>query len=301
MRYWLLWSCWMALPFALKSQTDSVRVIIHLNPANDQIELSYGYEQARAELDLMVNMYNLQRGVKTLAKQYRMVYDNYEDAWVLTLAKGFYELRIESLGFTDITFPMRLKKDLRQEFNLEVDSTSYTYENRKRYNYIMGTRHFNHTLIVRFKDEGDPADARAFIQEALAEDGFENINVLRVQKMRNTNAFLVNLEIIKPVPLNLILYRKVTEQPPIEPGLIMGKAVTRAIERLQANPTVLYANPTFVELSSKDPLPSAEMAKSALLERKLLRLMEDDPRTLDRINYIIQKTTPPKAPDPSEE
>jgi len=281
MRYWLLWSCWMALPFALKSQTDSVRVIIHLNPANDQIELSYGYEQARAGLNLMVNMYNLQRGVKTLAKQYRMTYDNYEDAWVLTLAKGFYELRIESLGFTDIIFPMRLKKDLRQEFNLEVDSTSYTYENRKRYNYIMGTKHF--------------------IQEALAEDGFENINVLRIQKMRNTNAFLVNLEIIKPVPLNLILYRKVTEQPPIEPGLIMGKAVTRAIERLQANPTVLYANPTFVELSSKDPLPSAEMAKSARLERKLLRLMEDDPRTLDRINYIIQKTTPPKAPDPSEE
>lgn len=299
MRYWLLWCCCLALPFVSHAQTDSVRVVIHLNPANDQIELSYGYQQARMDLQPLINMYNLQRGVKTLATQYKMAYDEDEDAWVTKVPWGFYELRVESLGFKDIVYPMRIKKDVREEFALDVDSTSYSYQDGKRYNYIMGTRHFNNTLIVRFKDEGDPAKYHSFLQAALSEEGFEYTNVLRIQKMRNTNTFLVNLEVITPIPLNIILYRKVTKQKPIEQGLIMGKAIAQAIEQIQTNPMVVYANPTFIEPSSKPMLPSSEMAKSAQLERKLLRLMEDDPAVLDKINYIIQKTTPPEESDSS--
>lgn len=293
MRYWLFWSCFLSFWSALEAQSDSVRVIIHLNPATDEIEMSYGYEEARAALDPVINMYNLQRGVKTLATQFHMLYDEEEDAWVTKVPWGFYELRIESLGFKDIIFPMRLKKDLRQEFELEVDSTSYTYANRKRYNYIVGTRHFNSTVFVRFKDEGDPADYRAFIQEIFLAEGLEGINLLRMQKVRGSNAFLLNLEIIAQVPLNILLYKKITQQQPIEPGFIIGGAITKVIERLQANASVRYANPTFIDDPDVELLRVAGVGRSTQLERKLLRLMEDDPQTLDKINYIIQKTTPP--------
>lgn len=301
MRYWLLWSCFWSFFGLIQAQTDSVRVIIHLNPATDEIELSYGYGQAYAALDPVINMYNLQRGVKTLSTQFHMVYDEDENAWVSTVPWGFYELRIESLGFKNIIFPMRLKKDLRQEFDLEVDSTAYTYEQGKRYNYIVGTRHFNTTVFVRFQDAGDPADHRAFIQDAFLAGGLDGINLLRIQKVRGCNAFLINLEIIAQVPLNVILYNKVTEQPSIEPGYIIGDAITKVIERLQANAMVQYANPTFIDDPNVEFLPAAGVGRSAQLERKLLRLMEDDPATLDKINYIIQKTTPPPASDASAE
>lgn len=297
MRYWLLWSCLIGIVFPLTAQ-DSVQVIIHLDAANDQIELSSGYQEARSNLDVLINMYNLQRGVKTLAKTYRMRYSNEEEAWVATVPWGFYELNIHSLGFKDINHPMRLKSDYREEFALDVDSTSYTYENGKRYDYILGTRHFNSTVVVRFKDEGEPADYRAFLQEALALEELPHINVLRVQKMRNTNTFLVNIEVIAQIPLNLLLYRKVTQQKTIEPGYLIGGGLTQAIELFQANPAVVYANPTFIDDSTQELLPSAQMAKSSQLERKLLRLMENDPATLDKINYIIQQTPPP---EPSNE
>lgn len=278
--------------FAQKpAKKDSIRVVLAFDAASDKIETSYGFWEARDDIKVTIDMFALNGGVKRLAEQYKMVYDEGEDAWVTTLPWGFFEMRMESIGFKNIKYPMRLKEDFREEFKLDVDSTSYTYKNGKRYNYIPGTLNFTSTIIVRFKS-GEPADHFAFLTEALAVEGMEDINVLRVQKMQSTNSYLVNVDVVEEVPLNMILYRKMTKQSPVERGYIIGGGITRAIEAFQANPSVEYANPGFINDPNQTFWKSANYAKSSQLERKLLRLMEEDPRTLERINYIIEKTTP---------
>ncbi|BDS12190.1 hypothetical protein [Aureispira anguillae] len=270
---------------------DSLRLVIALDAANDQIETSYGYWEARANVDVKVNMYSLNGAVKRLAKQYTMRYDQGEDAWTVMLPMGFFELQVKSFGFKDIKFPLRLKKDYRHEFSLELDSVSYTYKNRKLYNYIPGTLNFCATIYVQFKD-GDPAEQLAFLTEVLAVEGLEHLNVLRTQKIRHANAFLVTLDIADRTPLNMILYQKMTKQPQIERGYLIGGDVTRAIELIQENSNVLFANPSFLDDPNQVFMTSSNYTKSEELERKLLRLMEEDTKTLNKINYIIEKTTP---------
>ena len=289
LKWIILWSL-LSCCVCSWAQSDSIRVVISLDAANDKIETAKGYWDARANLDVQLDMYGFIGG-KHLAYTFPLAYDQGEDAWVTMAPKGYFELRVNSLGFTDIKYPMRLKEDHREEFKLEVDSVLYTYKNRKRYNYIGGTRRFCATLIVQFK-EGDPAENRAFLVEALALEGLEHLNVLRTQKMRHVNTFLVTLDIADQTPLNLILYRKMTRQSPPERGYVIGPSVTKAIELFQANPNVRFANPSFLEDPTQVFEKSVNYPKSEQLERKLLRLMEEDNATLDKINYIIQETTP---------
>ncbi|WMX12951.1 MULTISPECIES: hypothetical protein [unclassified Aureispira] len=281
-------SCFFA-SFAQKK--DSIRVVIAMDAANDDIETSYGYWEARSNLKVLIDMYGFSGGVKHLAEQYEMKYDVGEEAWVVTLPKGFFELRVESLGFTDIKSPLRLKQDYRENILLNVDSTSYTYKNRKRYNYIAGTLNFCSTILVQF-GSGDPAAQRDFLLSALEVEGFEHISVLRTQKIRHTNAFLVTLAITDRTPLNILLYRKMTKQPEIERGYLIGGDITKAIELFQENSNVLFANPSFLNDPNVVFKNSAKFTKSEQLERKLLGLMEEDSQTLDKINYILDKTTP---------
>jgi hypothetical protein len=275
-----------------QSKKDSIRVVIALDAANDKIERSHGYWEARAALDVKMDMYGFVGG-KHLYKTFDMIYDPDEKAWVVMLPKGYFELRVESLGFSTIKFPFRLKKDHREEFDLKLDSVSYSYLNRERFNYIAGTLNFNETILVQFS-EGEFADNRAFLMEALALEGLEHLNVLRVNKVPYTNAFLVTLDIADRTPLNMILYRKMTNLPLIERGYIIGGDVTKAIELFQINPNVVYANPSFLDDPDQKFRTSANFTKSDKLDNKLLRLMEQDTRTLDKINYIIDKTTTKK-------
>lgn len=291
---WILVSGLVACCFASFAQKkDSLRLVIALDAANDKIETSYGYWEARANLDVQMNMYGFTGGVKRLAERYTMKYDAGEDAWVVTLPKGFFELNIKSLGFQDIVFPFRLKKDTREEFQLKRDSISYTYKNRKRYDYIAGTLNFCATIYVQFRD-GDPAAQLAFLSEVLAVEGLEHLNILRTQKLRHTNAFLVTLDIADRTPLNMILYRKMTNAVRTERGYLIGDDVTKAIELIQVNNNVLFANPSFLNDPNQTFLASANYTRSEELERKLLGLMEEDNETLRKINYIIDKTTPKK-------
>lgn len=294
---WILVTCLVCCFFVSFAQKrDSIRLIIALDAANDVIETSYGYWDARANLEVKIDMYGFSGGVKHLAEKYTMKYDAGEDAWVVTLPKGFFELRVESMGFTDIIFPLRQKKDYRAEFDLEVDSTSYTYKNGKRYNYIAGTLNFCATIYVQFKG-GDPAEHLAFLTEALAVEGLEHLNILRTQKIRHTNAYLVTLDIADRTALNRILYQKLTHQPKTERGYVIGGDVTKAIELIQANSNVLFANPTFLDDPNQVFMTSTNYAKSEELERKLLRLMEEDHETYKKINYIIEKTTSKEVGD----
>lgn len=297
MHRWILVGSLVCCFFASFAQKkDSIRVVIAMDAANDDIETSYGYWEARSNLKPLIDMYGFSGGVKHLAEKYEMKYDQGEDAWVVTLPKGFFELRVESLGFTDIKSPLRLKKDYRENIFLNIDSTSYTYKNRKKYSYIAGTLNFCSTILVQFKD-GDPADQRDFLMSALEVEGYEHLSVLRTQKIRHTNAFLVTLAITDRTPLNMILYKKMTKQPKIERGYVIGGDVTKAIELFQENSSVLYANPSFLNDSNIVFKNSAKFTKSEQLERKLLSLMEEDSKTLDKINYILDKTTPKEEAD----
>lgn len=294
---WILVGSLICCFFAsLAQKKDSLRVVIAMDAANDDIETSYGYWEARSKLKVLIDMYGFSTGEKRLAEQYEMKYDAGEEAWVVTLPMGFFELRVESFGFTDIKSPLRLKKDYRENIFLNVDSTSYTYKNRKPYNYIAGTLNFCSTILVQF-GAGDPADQRAFLFEALEVEGYEHISVIRAQKIRHTNSFLVTLGITDRTPLNMILYNKITKQPEIERGYLIGADITRAIELFQENSNILFANPSF--LNDRDVVfkNSAKYTKSEQLERKLLSLMEEDSQTLDKINYILDKTTPKKEID----
>ncbi|MFT5646875.1 MAG: hypothetical protein ACI976_001561 [Aureispira sp.] len=286
--------CCFFASFAQKK--DSIRVVIAMDAANDDIEVSYGYWEARSKLKPIIDMYGFYTGVKKLAEQYVMKYDEGEEAWVVTLPMGFFELRVESLGFTDIKSPLRLKKDYRENIFLNIDSTSYTYKNRERYNYIVGTRNFCSTVLVQF-GAGDPVEQRAFLFEALEVEGAEYLSVIRAQKIRHTNSFLVTLEIGDRTPLNMILYNKITKQPETERGYLMGADITKAIELFQENSNVLFANPSFLDDRNVVFKNSAKYTKSEQLERKLLSLMEEDSQTLDKINYILDKTTPKEEVD----
>lgn len=286
--------CCFFASFAQKK--DSLRVVIAMDAANDDIETSYGYWEARSKLKPIIDMYGFHTGVKKLAETYEMKYDAGEEAWVVTLPMGFFELRVESLGFTDIKSPLRLKKDYRENIFLNVDSTSYTYKNRKRYNYIAGTRNFCSTILVQF-GPGELADQRAFLLEALEIEGYEHISVIRAQKIRHTNSFLVTLAITDRTPLNILLYNKMTKKPEIERGYVIGGEITKAIEIFQENSNVLFANPSFLNDREVVFKNSAKFTKSEQLERKLLSLMEEDSKTLDKINYILDKTTPKEEID----
>ena len=297
-RFILLIGFLMSLQLLIaQTKKDSIRVVIALDAANDKIERSYGYWEARAALDVKIDMYGFVGG-KHLYKTFDMQYDYDENAWVVMLPKGYFELRIESLGFVDIRFPLRLKKDYRTAFDLKVDSTSYTYKNRQKYSYIPSTLNFNSTVMVLFKT-GEFADNRAFLMEALALEGLEHLNVLRSHKVRNANAFLITLDIADQTPLNLLLHDKLINKPPVARGYLIGGQVTKAIEIFQENPNVVYANPSFIDDPTQVFLKSAEYPQSDALERKLLILMEENTKTLDKINYIIDKTTP-KEPEIEE-
>jgi hypothetical protein len=144
---------------------------------------------------------------------------------------------------------------------------------------------------------GDPVEQRAFLFEALEVEGAEYLSVIRAQKIRHTNSFLVTLEIGDRTPLNMILYNKITKQPETERGYLIGADITKAIELFQENSNVLFANPSFLDDRNVVFKNSAKYTKSEQLERKLLSLMEEDSETLDKINYILDKTTPKEEVD----
>lgn len=284
-----------------KAKSDSIQVVITLKAADDKMETAYGYWEARANAKVQMDMFGFvgNKG-KHLYKTFDFKYDEAQDAWLVTLPKGYFELRVESLGFTNINFPFRLEKDHREEFLLKVDSTAYTYKDGKKYNYIVGTLNFCETILVEFKG-GELEENRTFLSTVLAVEGMEHLRVLRSQKVRHSNAFLVSLGIDDRTPLNVILHRKMMGLPRIERGYLIGPDVTKAIEMIQANPNVKYANPSFLNDPNQTFRKSADYTKSEELERKLLKLMEEDPATLDKINFIIQRTTPKEEKKESDD
>ena len=273
-------------------KTDSLRLVVALEADTDEIERSYGYWTSRAAMEVKVKMFGfVGTKEKHLYKTFTMNYNVGEEAWVCNLPKGYFELNVHSFGFTDIVYPMRLKEDHREEFRLKVDSTLYTYNQRKKYPYIAGSLRFNETIFVQFAS-GDFAENRAFLHEALNVEGWESLNVIRSHKVKGANAFLVTLDIAVETPLNQILYDKVTEKPEVERALQIGPYVTKAIELYQENPNVLFADPTFLGQTSKTLLQSVKFTQSEELEQKILVLMQENTTVLDKINYIIDKTTP---------
>jgi hypothetical protein len=286
---WILFWSFILSSINNYAQVDSLLVAITLLADNDKVERSQGYWQARKAVDVKMDMYGFVGG-KHLAHSFTLKYDIEKDAWLGNVPKGYYELRIESLGFTNIKFPFRLKKDHQEEFRLKLDSVAYTYKHKKRYNYIAGTLNFCETIVVQFR-QGEFADNRTFLMEALALEGLEHLEVLRTQKIRHTNAFLVTLGIADRTPLNILLYNKMTNKSELERGYWIGPDVTKAIEVFQENDNVLSANPSFLDDPNAKFRTSAKYTQTEQLERKLLRLMEEDVRTLDKINYIIDKTT----------
>ena len=209
-----------------------------------------------------------------------------------TVPQGFFELEVNSFGFQDIQFPIRTKVDFSESFTLNVDSLSYTYKDGIRYNYIAGTMNFNETIVVEFKN-GDYLTNVTFLEEALAIEGLEHINMRRALKMPNKNAYLVTLDIWDTKPLSQILYDKLMDIPQVERGFIIGGHITKAIELYQMNPNVVAANPTFIGDPEQTFWRSENYTKSEYLERKIENYMVEDDIILKKINYIIQRTTPP--------
>jgi len=278
------------IPFNSYAQ-DSLRVVISLDAASDDIERAIGFWEARADLDVKLDMYGFSGG-KHLAHSFPMEYDLGEDAWVTKVPKGYFELNVASIGFSPIKFPMRLEKDHREEFTLKVDSALlHCYENGKRYTYIQGALNFSSTLVVKFR-EGAPAEHFNFLATALTGEGFEHLSISRIQKIQDVTTYLVTLNIADRTPLNIVLYNKMTRKPETERGYLIGSDVTQAIELIQQNSNVAYANPSFLNDPSQTFNKSSNYPQSKQLERKLLKLMEEDPKTLDKINYIIESTTP---------
>jgi len=282
-----------------KSRSDSIKVVISLVVKDKKIETAKNFWESYFTLPVKLNMYGFKGGNRHLYRVFDMQYDPTLDAWQAIVPRGFFELRVESLGFKDIQFPLRLKTDFEEEFTLDVDSLSYTYKHRKRYNYIKGSLLFNETIIVDF-NAGDYATNRAFLDEALAVEGLEYINVRRALKMPGRNAFIVTLDIWDTTPLKVILYKKVKDIARTRRGYQIGPHVTKAIELYQANPNVAYANPTFLDDEEQEFRNSANYTKSEKLERKLQTYMVQDEQTLKKINYIIKKTTPKKKEEKEE-
>ena len=133
LKWILFWSFTLCFTSSY-AQVDSLLVAIELLADNDKVERSQGYWEARQAVKVNMDMYGFVGG-KHLAHSFTLKYDADEDAWLGNVPKGYYELRIESLGFTNIKFPFRLKKDHQEEFRLKLDSVVYTYKNKKRYNF----------------------------------------------------------------------------------------------------------------------------------------------------------------------
>ncbi len=274
------------------TKSDSIKIAIELLVKDKKIETAKNFWNAYYNLEVQLKMFGFIGGKKHLYKTFPLVYDVEDELWEVTVPQGFFELEVNSFGFKDIRFPIRTKVDFKESFTLEVDSLSYTYKNGLRYNYIAGTLNFNETIVVAFKD-GDYATNRAFLDEALAIEGLEHINVRRALKMPNKNAFIVTLDIWDTKPLSQILYDKLMDVPQVERGFLIGGHITKAIELYQANPSVIAANPTFIGDPEQTFWRSDTYKKSEYLERKLENYRVEDDATLKKINYIIKRTTPP--------
>ncbi len=285
-----------------KKVVDSLSVIVKMVVKDDKIETAKNFWPSYYQLPIKMHMYGFHHGnPKHLYRTFELVYDDDIDAWRTTVPWGFFELEMTTMNFKNILFPMRLKENFEEEFTLEVDSLLYTYKDAKPYYYIEGTLNFNETIIVDFKS-GDYATNRAFLDEALDVEGLEYINVRRAYKMRGRNAFVVTLDIWDIRSLNTIVRQKVTRHKYRERGYIIGNSITKAIELYQANPNVIYANPSFLETNEEVVFRKSEdYPKSEKLEYKLLKMMEEDEITLQKINYIIEQTTIEEVVEETEE
>lgn len=275
-----------------RKAVDSVLVSIGLEAQSQEIEMAKNFWKAYYNLPVQLKMFGFKgNNQKHLYRTFDMQYNPETEKWEATVPWGFFELHVKSMGFKDILFPMRIKGDFEDNFKLEVDTLSYTYKNRKKYNYIAGTLNFNESIIVAFKD-GDYASNRAFLDEALAIEGMEHINVRRAYKIRGRNAFVVTLDIWDTRELPVILYEKIKEIPETERGYVIANDVNRAITAYQKSSNVLFANPSFLNDPGQVFRDSEKYGKSERLEYKLQTMMEQDEQTLRKINYIIKKTTP---------
>ena len=270
---------------------DSIKVSIGLEAADD-VELAKNFWEAYYALPVQLKMFGFKgNNKKHLYRTFDMKYNPENEKWEATVPWGFFELHVKSIGFKDIKFPLRLKGDFEEDFPLEVDTLPYTFKNRKTYTYIAGTMNFNESIIVAFKG-GDYASNRAFLDEALAVEGMEHINVRRAYKIRGRNAFVVTLDIWDTRELPVILYEKIKKIPAIERGYVIATDVNRALTAYQRSSNVLFANPSFLDDPEQIFVDSEKYGKSEKLEYKLQTMMEQDEQTLRKINYILEKTNP---------
>lgn len=271
---------------------DSIKVRIELNPKDIKIEMAKNYQSERAGINLQMDMFGFRKGQKYRFKTFDFHYITADDAWEVTLPKGFFQLRVESLGFKDFVFPFRLKEDFTEEFNLEVDSLPYTYKDGESYPYIANSLAFSESILVYFKS-GDWATNRALLDELLDVEGMEHVNVRRAQKIKDVNAFIVNLNIRDQTALTTLIHNKLTQKESLPWQYQISNVVTEVLETYQANEAILYANPTFIDDATQTYRPSTDFPKSDQLTNKLERMMTEDENTLQKINYIVNKTTPP--------
>lgn len=281
-------------------RVDSVKVAIALEAKDKEVELAKNFWSAYFNLPVQLKMFGFKgNNPKHLYRTFDLQYNPDTELWETTVPWGFFELHVHDEGFKDIVFPLRIKGDLTEKFDLEVDSLSYTYKNRKRYNYIAGTLRFNETILVGFSGD-DYATNRALLDQALAVEGLEHIHVRRAYKMRGRNAFVVTLDIWDTRELPAILYQKISETPEIDRGIIIANDVTKAIDAYQKLDQVTFANPTFLDDSEQTFRKSENYGKSERLEYKLQTYQEQDEETLRKINYIIDKTTPEEEEEEEE-
>ena len=291
----ILISSGLSFQLSAQGEEDYCYINFQLKAANDAMSRARFFEQARKEVKVEFTEYIFRNGQSDFGKKYSAYYNAEKDLWTARIPRGIYQLRTQHIGFNSITKIIEFtQEELDLEETLQTDSLPYCYEDGKKFNYIKGGIEFSETILVYFRS-GDPAENMAFLEESFV--------IEKVQKMRHINAFILTLSLSSQVTLAEILYRQALGDELLPEGYYFGDAITKAIETLQYNPSVSYANPTYIFTPSrietlkksdfstldalltnvknrKSDLPkklnSNDFEKSDALEQKLLKKLEED-------------------------
>ncbi len=263
-----------SLQLFAQGEEEYCYLTIELKSGNEEMSMARYFEQARREIKVEFAEYIYRAGQSDFGKRYEAVYNDEKDAWTIRLPAGLYQMRTQHIGFKPITELVETgAKELAIQKKLSVDSLPYTYENGQAYNYIKGGMQFSETLIVYFR-AGEPDENKAYLEETFAPE--------KVQKIKYSNAFFLTLNLKSQVTLAEILYRQTLGDDLLPEGYYFGDAVTKAIETLQYNENVRYANPTFIldkeaaEVLQKGDFSTVNGLLSALKDRR-----PDEPKNLN--------------------
>ncbi len=218
---------------------DFSYVTIELEPIPKKIAYARYYDKTRAAIKVELIQYSDDNGKTDFGKTYTAKYNSEKDAWFARVPKGWYMLRTKHIGFKSLQRVTQFKKlkELRKE-TLEVEGElPHCFEDGNKYSYIKGGIEFSETILVFFKS-ATPEENKAFMEE--------NFKVEKIQKMPHINAFFLTLDLKNQEPLPEVLIRHSMGDQALPEGYYFGDAITQAIEKLQSNPNVKYANPSFI-------------------------------------------------------